>query len=1397
MPNDGLPRRRPVRRCNSRQKLFDLQNYEGRKRTSSSDDSSTGALSLPLPKKKRQGCDENPPSLKAEKVRGCREFLSCGSSLALSPSRDEDEEDVSNNAAASRTEFLLADFSTLPNYYPGHEANNKRSFGYDAVLPPETSQEDVYIRSGAARSIQNEISKGLNVTILSYGQTGSGKTYTMGTHSSTESYDAVADGQFHKDDGIIPRAVHDLFEVAAASKRERAASPRVSLSYMEIYNEEIRDLLQDDASGPSVSLQVRDTTDGSVHVVGLSSHEVSSPENVDKLTRLASSRRVIASTAMNSVSSRSHVICTLLLTMNCDAPDANTGFRQCVTAKLTLVDLAGSERMKRTGAEGTRMQEGIGINKGLSVLGRVVSSLADPQNSSTHIPYRDSKLTRLLQDSLGGNSCTIMIGCVSPASDNVDESISTLRYMERARNIRNSAVRNVVTVPMSLEEATKLRNENVSLKLQLMQAKSCLDEKCHNRRVNKSEELPQNEANTIDEIDMEKNDLVVDLRTKCLILEKEAKMLNEQLKKRTQESMAFSEEARKWQFQYENALQVIDEYGLGYSDEKKDIKKRYDVEKRLMEVKNDEEVTQRTTDTTLTDDTCTEFSCDDVSIDGNVVLTNDMEQITSSQEDKLQNSVYCSHLNDSTVLLNDMEQITSSQGDKLQQLCYCKHINGSTEEVNEGDFKTCEVHNISKAPSNESIVVEIEVQVADSNSASQKKEKKNISLLQNDVKLSNKDTSNISQSSSFDCDQYTDANSYLEPSAQMSNDHGNGEGLKVITVVEPDANISSLEFMDIEVESRNDKHFSPKISVSMQRSKNEIQETSEKNAHTKVYTNLSSSFDEHDPECYNDTPQVIESTYADKSISGLAHEYGNLFGENAKQISSSTDSIIYNDIHNDSGGLEESVVRLKLQVSQSDGSQKVFTTRSRTADTEKNTEFILANEAMDQTINPDTTERLDRAGNRKPFQEAMICVPSVQTDAFLDEPDDDYNCKGSTESTQVISTDKYKFKLEQTGNDSKSLTSRKDSSKEIDKENQRVLTMQTYFTSESDKILKHYTQKQNKISKSLERLEQRKKMNGVYPYDIDSCLRRSSSYPDKLRNLPRQIDRSSKSWKRFLTSPLSFSLGSEIRNAARTIRDMCGHLPLFRNNKIPANLIRNAHGLVFLTVARGGLCFSGRIGSGLVLARNSNGGWSPPCAIATAGIGWGALVGADITEFVFVLNHPRALQALAAGQLDFGTECTVSAGPVRPVGTRLGVSTFRRDGAPKYCYSHSKGVFAGLSVEGSFLAVQNDVNEDFYGYPIDSRKILLGDLEGETEVRAAKVLYDVLNNVCAMAYVPCIPPGNPIHGNDTDADSVSGADGQYILRGSAIGSRLVIDSVDGATSVFKATQSYLQKVFFG
>ena len=322
----------------------------------------------------------------------------------------------------------------------------KNSFTYDYALNQDTTQVSMYDK--VVTPMLNGVADGYNVTLLAYGQTGSGKTYTMGTTTDSLS-DITGNTQ-----GIMPRAVDDLFKMLQQKNKEDGTMFNVTCSLLEIYNESLHDLMVSSVeilgnhSKGKTSLGIREQKDGSVIVPGLREIPVNTVQDVLVCIRDGSINRATSSTNMNATSSRSHMIVTLTIEHSKSSSSSSNANDEVgitnLTSKLTLVDLAGSERLKRTGATGARAKEGININKGLLALGNVINALADDQRSvrAAHVPYRDSKLTRLLQDALGGNSRTLFIACVSPSESNFEETLNTLRYANRARNIRNKAVLN-------------------------------------------------------------------------------------------------------------------------------------------------------------------------------------------------------------------------------------------------------------------------------------------------------------------------------------------------------------------------------------------------------------------------------------------------------------------------------------------------------------------------------------------------------------------------------------------------------------------------------------------------------------------------------------------------------------------------------------------------------------------------------------------------------------------------------------------------------------------------------------------------------------------------------------------------------------------------------------------
>lgn len=289
-------------------------------------------------------------------------------------------------------------------------------FKFDHIFTEYSLQKDVY--KYVAFPIVEKVIQGYNGTIIAYGQTGTGKTYTMAGKN-----DEV-------NQGIIPNTFNHIFSIISNMRQSRSFV--VNVTYLEIYNEDVRDLL---STNPGQKLEVRERLDLGVYVQNLMGFTVDSIKSITRLMERGNQNRITRSTLMNDVSSRSHAIFTITI----EARDEDNN--KTTVGKLNLVDLAGSERLSRTHAKGDRLKEAGSINQSLSVLGNVISALVDGR--STYIPYRNSKLTRLLQDSLGGNSKTVMIAMVSPAEIDYEESLCTLRYASRVKYIKNNTKLNI------------------------------------------------------------------------------------------------------------------------------------------------------------------------------------------------------------------------------------------------------------------------------------------------------------------------------------------------------------------------------------------------------------------------------------------------------------------------------------------------------------------------------------------------------------------------------------------------------------------------------------------------------------------------------------------------------------------------------------------------------------------------------------------------------------------------------------------------------------------------------------------------------------------------------------------------------------------------------------------
>ncbi|XP_031142190.1 kinesin-like protein KIF3B [Sander lucioperca] len=392
-------------------------------------------------------------------------------------------------------------------------------FTYDSVYDSNSKQIDLYDET--FRPLVDSVLLGFNGTIFAYGQTGTGKTYTMeGVRNDPERR------------GVIPNSFEHVFTHISRSQNQQYL---VRASYLEIYQEEIKDLLSKDQSR---RLELRERPDTGVYVKDLSSFVTKSVREIEHVMNVGNQNRSVGATNMNEHSSRSHAI--FVITVECSELGVD-GENHIRVGKLNLVDLAGSERQTKTGAQGERLKEATKINLSLSALGNVISALVDGRSS--HIPYRDSKLTRLLQDSLGGNARTVMVANIGPASYNVEETLTTLRYSNRAKNIKNKPRINEDPKDALLRE---FQEEIARLKEQLQKRSGKKKRRRQRRRAGEGsdgEDLEEGETEDDDEEGDDKGDYWREQQEKLererkaimedhsLVAEEKARLLKEKEKK--------------------------------------------------------------------------------------------------------------------------------------------------------------------------------------------------------------------------------------------------------------------------------------------------------------------------------------------------------------------------------------------------------------------------------------------------------------------------------------------------------------------------------------------------------------------------------------------------------------------------------------------------------------------------------------------------------------------------------------------------------------------------------------------------------------------------------------------------------------------------------------------------
>lgn len=305
--------------------------------------------------------------------------------------------------------------------YERSQDKSSKMFTFDGVFGPLSTQMDVY--NAVISPLLKEVIAGYSCTVFAYGQTGTGKTYTMEGGRVDN-----ANWQSDTSAGMIPRCLSHLFDELQLLENQQYI---VRVNFLELYNEELNDLLTNNDTPSKIKLYEDVTKKGSVIIHGLEEMTVHNKAEIYRILKKGSEKRQTAATMLNSNSSRSHTVFSITIHMK---ENTSSGEELLKTAKLNLVDLAGSEHAGRSGIVDKRAREARSINQSLLTLGRVITALVE---KAPHIPYRESKLTRLLQESLGGRTKTSIIATVSSVNDNLEETLSTLDYAHRAKNITN------------------------------------------------------------------------------------------------------------------------------------------------------------------------------------------------------------------------------------------------------------------------------------------------------------------------------------------------------------------------------------------------------------------------------------------------------------------------------------------------------------------------------------------------------------------------------------------------------------------------------------------------------------------------------------------------------------------------------------------------------------------------------------------------------------------------------------------------------------------------------------------------------------------------------------------------------------------------------------------------
>ena len=416
-------------------------------------------------------------------------------------------------------------------------------FTFDSIFDMDSTQIDVY--NITAKQAVNSVLEGYNSTIFCYGQTGTGKTYTMEGFT----YNSQAEQR-----GIIQRTIEEIFTYIEHTSNENTKFI-IRASYLQIYNESISDLLKPEKK----NLQIREDKKKGIYVDLLSEWAVRTPVDLYALLKRGASYRTTAATLMNDVSSRSHAVFVITVEQMTTENIKGQTHTQIKVGKLNLVDLAGSERIRVTGATGQQLEESKKINKSLSCLGNVINALTEQKGKIHHVPYRDSKLTRLLEDSLGGNCKTTMLAMISPAHESFSESLSTLHFAQRAKKIKNRPVinedlNNRALIRQYEVELRNLRNE-LEQKNKMLQSNELVMQ-----LQEEKEQALQDKNEAIRELEKASRQYLLE-REEKLNLEKKIQMMNSQMitgGHKIEETPQFKSALKNQLLKYESKIQEIE-----------------------------------------------------------------------------------------------------------------------------------------------------------------------------------------------------------------------------------------------------------------------------------------------------------------------------------------------------------------------------------------------------------------------------------------------------------------------------------------------------------------------------------------------------------------------------------------------------------------------------------------------------------------------------------------------------------------------------------------------------------------------------------------------------------------------------------------------------------------------